>query len=102
VIEGHHHFVVDGFDYLNSPDARGVAMQLPMHRAAFGRPRGSSSIRMYDESARLLGPDWPTTTWNDQQAIDHHRSLSPEERLRLALEASRAALRFAQGRRVGE
>jgi hypothetical protein len=50
-------------------------------------------------------PDEPhtaTTTWNDQQRIAIHRALSPGERIRLTIEASRAALRFAHGRRIDE
>jgi len=39
-------------------------------------------------------------TWNDSRRITAHRAMSPKERLRLTIEASRAALRFAQGRRV--
>jgi hypothetical protein len=39
------------------------------------------------------------STWNDPSRIAHHRVLSPAERLRLTIEASRATLRFAQGRR---
>jgi hypothetical protein len=47
-------------------------------------------------------PGTATSTWNDQRGIDRHRELSAEERVRLAIEASRAALRFATGRRVDE
>lgn len=43
-----------------------------------------------------------TDTWNDRRSIDRHRELSPAQRLRLAIEASRAALRFANGRRVDD
>jgi hypothetical protein len=39
------------------------------------------------------------STWNDAPRIAQHRALSPAERLRLTIEASRATLRFAQGRR---
>ena len=46
--------------------------------------------------------DQRTTTWNDPRSIDRHRELSPAERIRLAIEASRAALRFAHGRRVDD
>jgi len=38
-------------------------------------------------------------TWNDHERIAVHRALDPRERLRLTIEVSRAALRFAQGRR---
>jgi hypothetical protein len=39
-------------------------------------------------------------TWNDSDAIDRHRLMSPAQRVALAIEASRAALRFADGKRV--
>jgi len=38
-------------------------------------------------------------TWNDPERIATHRAMSPAQRVALALEASRAALRFATGRR---
>jgi hypothetical protein len=38
-------------------------------------------------------------TWNDTEAIARHRELTPSERIALAIEASRAALRFAEGAR---
>jgi hypothetical protein len=39
-------------------------------------------------------------TWNDTDAINRHRALTPSQRVALAIEISRAALRFAQGERV--
>ena len=39
-------------------------------------------------------------TWNTPQAIARHRRMSPEERLRCAVELSRAALRFAGAQRA--
>ena len=41
-------------------------------------------------------------TWNDPVQIAVHRRLTPSARVRLTIEASRAALRFARGRRVDE
>ncbi|MGH2845851.1 MAG: hypothetical protein ACRDL0_07505 [Thermoleophilaceae bacterium] len=41
-------------------------------------------------------------TWNDSARIAVHRQLTPSGRVRLMIEASRAALRFAHGRRVDE
>ncbi len=41
-------------------------------------------------------------TWNDTEAINRHRSMTPAERVALAIEASRAALRFADGARVSD
>ncbi len=39
-------------------------------------------------------------TWNDRRRIAAHRAMSPKQRLRLTIEASRASLRFARGKRV--
>jgi hypothetical protein len=39
-------------------------------------------------------------TWNDADRIAAHRAMTPSQRLTLAVEASRAALRFATGRRA--
>ena len=41
-------------------------------------------------------------TYNSAERIAFHRLLSYSERLRLTIEASRAALRFAEGERVDE
>jgi len=52
-------------------------------------------------------PSLPTAsmrgeTYNSTERIAVHRVLSHSERLRLTIEASRAALRFAEGERVDE
>lgn len=39
-------------------------------------------------------------TWNTPEAIARHRLMAPEERLRRAVELSRAALRFAGAQRA--
>jgi hypothetical protein len=39
-------------------------------------------------------------TWNDTEAIDRHRAMTPSERVALAIQISRAALRFAHAERV--
>ena len=39
-------------------------------------------------------------TWNDTEAIARHRAMTPSQRVALAIEISRAALRFAQAKRV--
>ena len=39
-------------------------------------------------------------TWNDTEAIARHRAMTPSQRVALAVEISRAALRFAQAQRV--
>ncbi len=41
-------------------------------------------------------------TWNDPVRIAVHRQLTPGARVQLMIEASRAVLRFARGRRVDE
>jgi hypothetical protein len=56
-------------------------------------------------SAERVEPHPPQTqpaTWNDPPRIAVHRHLTPSARVRLMIEASRAALRFAHGRRVDE
>lgn len=47
-------------------------------------------------------PQAQPATWNDPMRIAVHRQLTPSDRVRLMIEASRAALRFARGRRVDE
>ena len=50
-------------------------------------------------------PSTPSTrgeTWNSPERIAIHRGLTPSERLQLTIEASRAALRFAEGERIDE
>jgi hypothetical protein len=44
----------------------------------------------------------PPATWNDPARIAFHGRLTPSARVRLMIEASRAALRFARGRRVDD
>lgn len=44
----------------------------------------------------------PTTTWNDRSRIAQHRALTAAQRLRLTIEVSRAALRFANRARRNE
>ena len=39
-------------------------------------------------------------TWNDTEAIARHRAMTPSQRVALAIEISRAALRFTQAQRV--
>ena len=39
-------------------------------------------------------------TWNDTEAINRHRAMTPSERVALAIQISRAALRFAHAERV--
>jgi hypothetical protein len=39
-------------------------------------------------------------TWNDTEAINRHREMTPSERIALAIEASHAALLFADGART--
>jgi hypothetical protein len=41
-------------------------------------------------------------TWNDTEAIDRHRRMTPSERVALAIEASRAALLFADAKRAAD
>jgi hypothetical protein len=41
-------------------------------------------------------------TWNDTAAIARHRAMTPSQRVALAIEISRAALRFAHAERVAD
>ncbi len=41
-------------------------------------------------------------TWNTPEDIARHREMTPEQRLRKAIELSRAALRFASADRIDE
>jgi hypothetical protein len=47
-------------------------------------------------------PHAQPATWNDPVRIAVHRQLTPSVRVSLMIEASRAVLRFARGRRVDE
>jgi hypothetical protein len=50
-------------------------------------------------------PDLPSQrgeTWNDTEAINRHRAMTPSQRVALAIEISRAALLFAQAERVND
>jgi hypothetical protein len=40
-------------------------------------------------------------TWNDTEAINCHRQMTPSQRVALAIEVSRAALLFANAPRTG-
>jgi hypothetical protein len=41
-------------------------------------------------------------TWNDTEAINRHREMTPSQRVALAVEASRAALMFADAKRKAD
>ena len=53
---------------------------------------------MTNPSANL--PSQRGETWNDTEAINRHRAMTPSQRVALAIEISRAALLFAQAERV--
>jgi hypothetical protein len=61
--------------------------------------RHDPAMNQPGDGARLAARHVDGRTWNDRARIDEHRLLSPAARLRLTIEASRAALRFAHGRR---
>jgi hypothetical protein len=44
--------------------------------------------------ARTSAAD-PQRTWNTPEDIERHREMTPEQRIKKAIELSRAALRFA-------
>jgi hypothetical protein len=80
------------------------ANDVPLARAALKRRlRGESSSAGCGtiKAMRSNDPRDGYRTWNDRRRIAAHRAMSPKQRLRLTIEASRAALRFAQGRRTG-
>jgi hypothetical protein len=55
-----------------------------------------------DDPAAADLPSQRGETWNDTEAINRHRAMTPSQRVALAIEVSRAALRFAEaGRRAG-
>ena len=67
-----------------------------------GNPPTTSTPCGIMDGMKHPAPDVPAVgpnTWNDPARIAAHRALSPKERLRLTIEASRAALRFAHGAR---
>jgi hypothetical protein len=57
---------------------------------------------MHDEPHDQRPQQGLPRTWNDPARIEVHRRLSPSARIRLTIEASQAALRFASGRRLDE
>ena len=59
-------------------------------------------VVMTHESVEPHPPQGQPPTWNDSVRIAVHRRLTPSARIRLMIEASRAALRFAHGRRIDE
>lgn len=59
-------------------------------------------VVMGAERVEPHSPHAQPATWNDPVRIAVHRQLTPCARVRLMIEASRAALRFARGRRVDE
>jgi hypothetical protein len=78
----------------------GGALQRSLQR--FGAAiRRTGIIEVVDgEAPEPYRPAKLPATWNDRDRIAVHRDLPPSERVRLTIEASRATLRFARGRRV--
>jgi hypothetical protein len=64
------------------------------------RRRVIIEVAMGDEPVEPTPRQTRPSTWNDSARIAVHRRLTPSDRVRLMIEASRAALRFAHGRRV--
>jgi hypothetical protein len=54
------------------------------------------------DSVEPHSPRAQPATWNDPARIAFHRQLTPATRIQLMIEASRAVLRFARGRRLDE
>jgi hypothetical protein len=59
-------------------------------------------VVMGAEPVEPHSPHMQPGTWNDPVRIGVHRQLTPSARIALMIEASRAVLRFARGRRVDE
>ena len=56
-----------------------------------------------DRASDRSRPNLPSQrgeTWNDTEAINRHRQMTPSQRVALAIEASRAALLFATAKRL--
>ena len=65
-------------------------------------PANDSTTTSDDQSPRDL-PSQRGETWNDTEAINRHRLMTPSERVALCIEISRTALMFeAAGRRARE
>jgi hypothetical protein len=64
-------------------------------------PSGSAAIIVVVSTppSRDL-PSQRGETWNDTEAINRHREMTASERVALAIEASRAALLFAEGKHL--
>ena len=62
-------------------------------------PPNDSTTTSDDPSPRDL-PSQRGETWNDTEAINRHREMTPSQRVALAIQISRAALRFAHAKRV--
>jgi hypothetical protein len=60
-------------------------------------PSPCHAVRVPDELPSQRGE-----TWNDTEAINRHRQMTPSQRIALAIEASRAALLFAEGKRASD
>ena len=73
-------------------------------RAGLTRPARDDPLSGRSSILEHVAPDPPpaklaVTTWNAPDRIAAHRTLTHEQRLRLTIEASRTALRFANAPR---
>jgi hypothetical protein len=80
----------DGLDAYLLRAARGAEERHEASRA---------TVRVVGEPPKSL-PSQRGETWNDTEAINRHREMTPSQRVALAIEASRAALMFAEASRV--
>jgi hypothetical protein len=55
-----------------------------------------------DEPIAADLPSQRGETWNDTETINRHREMTPSQRIALAIEASRAALMFAEAKRKSD
>ena len=64
-------------------------------------PPNDSTTTSDDQSPRDL-PSQRGETWNDTEAINRHRLMTPSERVALCIQISRAALKFRDAPRVDD
>ena len=64
-------------------------------------PPNDSTTTSDDQSPRDL-PSQRGETWNDTEAINRHRLMTPSERVALCIQISRAALKFHDAPRVDD
>jgi hypothetical protein len=78
----------------------GAPARVTSCRRGSQRPAPLAIIDVVTPEAEL--PSQRGETWNDTEAIDRHREMTPSQRVALAIEASRAALMIAEANRASD